>query len=183
MESLFNSFLIVTVAEIGDKTQLLTLLLIHKFKKPWPIIAGIFISTLLNHFVAAWFGGYVVDFIPNQYRAWLLAIIFVIFAFWILIPDRDADLDTQKSYGAFFTTFVLFFFVEMGDKTQLATIALGAQYQSALFVTLGSTLGMLVANVPAVFMGQKILRALPLKWIRYFTCLLFLIFAFYILIK
>lgn len=183
MESLFNSFLMVTVAEIGDKTQLLSLLLIQKFKKPWPIIWGILFSTIANHYMAAWLGGYVVDFLPEAYRTWILAAIFIIFAFWILIPDSDEDLEAKNSHGAFITTFILFFLAEMGDKTQLATVALGAQYQSALMVTIGSTLGMLAANVPAVFMGQKLLKVLPLKWIRYFTSLLFFVFAVYIIMS
>lgn len=180
MESIFNSFLLVSVAEIGDKTQLLSFILASRFKKPWPIIAGIFVATILNHWLAAILGEYAQGLIPVDYQRWVLAAIFVIFGLWILIPDKDDGLDTKSSFGAFVTTFISFFIAEMGDKTQLATVALGAQYQSSLYVTIGTTLGMLAANVPAVFLGEKILKKLPLKVIRFIASFLFMVFAAYI---
>lgn len=182
MDSIINSFLLVAFAEIGDKTQLLSFLLASRFKKPWPIIAGIFVATLINHWLAAWLGVVGGQLIPLEWQRWILATIFLGFAAWILIPDKDDGLKAPSGLGAFLATLVSFFLAEMGDKTQLATIALGAQYQSSLNVTIGTTLGMMAANVPAVFLGEKILKIIPLKVMRIIASLLFVAFALFILL-
>ncbi len=183
MNSLLNSFLLVAVAEIGDKTQLLSFLLAAKFKKPWVIIFGIFFATVVNHWLASYLGSFGSTLIPHQYQKWILAAVFLFFAGWILIPDKQEELKTNSSFGAFLTTFVSFFLAEMGDKTQLATVALGAQYQNSLTVTIGTTLGMLAANIPAVFLGEKILKLIPLKTIRVIASITYVVFAIFILIK
>jgi putative Ca2+/H+ antiporter (TMEM165/GDT1 family) len=180
MEILFNSFLVVAISEIGDKTQLLSFILAARFKKPIPIIWGIFIATVLNHWLAAYLGQLSMNFIPDYLQKWILVLSFLVFGFWILIPDKEEGLKTHQGYGAFLTSFFCFFLAEMGDKTQLVTIALGAQYKNTFMVTIGSTIGMMVANVPAVLMGDKILKIIPLKIIRYLACLLFILFAVYL---
>lgn len=181
LESILNSLLIVTIAEIGDKTQLLSLLLTLRFRrKPWQIIAGIFLATLLNHWLAALAGNYIIDFIDPDYQKWFLAFVFAVFGFWALIPDKDDGLKANQPYGALITSLVCFFIAEMGDKTQLATVALGAQYQNALGVAIGTTIGMLIANIPVVLWGNRILRVLPLNKIRIAAALLFFLFAVYI---
>lgn len=182
MSSLLNSFLLVGVSEIGDKTQLLSFVLAARYKKPWPIIYGIFLATILNHGLASYLGELAFRFIPSEYHSWILGIAFIIFGLWILIPDKEEDVEEKSSRSAFIASFVLFFLAEMGDKTQLATIALGARYQDVWSVTIGSTLGMLAANVPAVFLGEKILKVIPLTWVRRGASLLFIIFGVWILI-
>jgi len=181
LEAILNSLLIVSVAEIGDKTQLLSLLLTLRFRrKPWQIIAGIFIATILNHWLAALAGNYLVDFINPDCQKWVLSFVFVVFGFWALIPDKEDGLSANQPYGAFVTSLVCFFIAEMGDKTQLATVALGAQYQNAWGVTIGTTIGMLFANIPVVLWGNRILSVLPLNKIRIAAALLFFLFAVYI---
>ncbi len=180
MEAFFNSFLVVAIAEIGDKTQLLSLLLVNKFKRPWPILWGILIATILNHWFATYAGGMVINFVSEDLRKWFLAALFAFFGFWALIPDRADELKTKHSYGAFVTSLICFFVAEMGDKTQLATMAMGARYQSHLMVTLGTTLGMMAANVPVVLLGEKVLKILPLAKIRLLAALTFFAFAIYI---
>lgn len=180
MESIINSFLLVAVSEIGDKTQLLSFVLASRFKKPWPIIWGILIATILNHGLASYLGVASFNFIPLQYHKWILSLTFLVFGFWILIPDKEEEVQNKGKFGPFLTSLILFFIAEMGDKTQLATIALGAQYQSTWAVTVGTTLGMMAANVPAVFLGDKILKKVPLNRIRQIAFVLFLLFALYI---
>lgn len=183
MEAILNSLLLVSFSEIGDKTQLLAFVLASRYKKTWPILWGILLATLCNHYLAAYLGNLAVLWIAPEYRNYLLASLFVIFGLWILKPDEEGDLKTMGRWGAFLVSFVSFFLAEMGDKTQLATVALGAQYNNNLYVTIGSTLGMMLANAPAVFMGDKLLKRIPLKSIRYFSAFLFLVFAVYILLK
>ena len=183
MEAIINSTFLVAIAEIGDKTQLLSFLLAAKFKKPLPIILGIFVATLLNHFLAAYVGELSFNFFSHTVQKWLLVAMFAGFGLWMLIPDKDEGLKTHGHHGAFVTTLVTFFLAEMGDKTQLATVALGAQYKEALWVTLGTTLGMMLANVPAVLLGHKILKYVSLKLIHRIACALFILTAVYIAIK
>lgn len=182
MDALFNSFFLVFISEMGDKTQLLALLLMLRFKKPVMILAGIFVATILNHALAAWFGGLVAVYIPAFYLRWLLALTFFGFATWILIPDKEEELKSESRFGPFLTTVFLFFMAEMGDKTQLATIALGAKYASNFIVTMGSTLGMMASNALAIFMGEKLLKRIPMKWIRIFACLSFVAFGIAIVV-
>ena len=183
MDALINSFLLVFVGEMGDKTQLLALVLAARFKKPWAILAGVFVATLLNHALASWAGGFVADQMNRETLKWTLALLFFAFAVWILIPDKEGDAKMSSGYGAFLTTVVAFFIAEMGDKTQLATIALGARYSSVSVVTVGTTFGMLASNALAVFLGEKLLKRIPMGWIRVFASILFAAFGITILWK
>ncbi|UTW09950.1 TMEM165/GDT1 family protein [Pseudomonas benzenivorans] len=168
MESLFVPTLIVALAEIGDKTQLLALLLAARFRRPWPIIAGILAATLANHFAAGALGTWVAGLFSPAQLGWSLAVSFAAVALWTLIPDRlDDDEGARfKRHGAFLTTLIAFFLAEMGDKTQVATVMLSAQYPHFVLVVIGTTLGMLLANVPVVLAGNFAAERLPLTLIR-----------------
>jgi len=177
-----SSTLAVALAEIGDKTQLLSLLLVTRFRNRGAIIAGILLATLLNHGVSAWIG----DWLGQSLSQWwqsdtldiVLAASFLLMAVWILIPDKEDDSDSRfQRYGAFIATTVLFFLAEIGDKTQVATVLLAAEYQSLLWVTLGTTLGMLIANVPIVIWGQALMQRLPLALARKATAAVFVMLA------
>lgn len=183
METLFNSILLVFAGEMGDKTQLLSLILVARYKKPWTILAGVTVATLLNHALAAWFGGSVASLVSPNMLKWSLALIFFAFAAWILIPDKEGEIKTGSRYGAFVTTVIAFFIAEMGDKTQLATIALGARYANPLLVTVGTTIGMVASNALAVFLGEKLLHRIPMKWVRIVACVLFAAFGVLILLR
>ena len=183
MEALFSSFLMVAVSEMGDKTQLLALVLMLRFRRPWPIMGGILAATLLNHGLAAWAGGWVAQLVSPTTLRYILAALFFVFALWILIPDKEDDDDKPSKYGAFLTTVVTFFLAEMGDKTQLATIALGARFQAPVVVTMGTTLGMLVADGLAVFFGESLTKKIPLKYVRIAAALLFAVFGATILVS
>lgn len=168
MESLFVPTLIVALAEIGDKTQLLALVLAARFRKPWPIIAGIIAATLANHFAAGAVGSWVASFFSATTLSWVLAACFLAVAAWTLIPDKldDDEEGALKKFGPFLTTLIAFFLAEMGDKTQVATVMLAAQYPHFWLVVLGTTLGMLIANVPVVLAGNFAADRLPLNLIR-----------------
>lgn len=175
MEALFTSTLIVALAEIGDKTQLLAILLATRFKRPLPIVAGILAATLANHFLAALLGSQVASVLDGQWFRIGVALSFIAMAAWTLVPDKIDDLDEKPArFGAFATTLVAFFLVEMGDKTQIATVALGARFHDVVAVTAGTTLGMMIANVPAVYLGQELVKRVPLKAMRIVAALLFL---------
>lgn len=184
MEAFLASLGIVAVAEMGDKTQLLSFVLAARFpRRPWPIIAGIFAATLANHLCAAFAGDWIASNVSPDVMRWPLGIAFLAFAGWALIPDSlDEKSTTTSTRGAFLTTLVLFFIAEIGDKTQLATIALGAKYTSLAAVTFGTTLGMMVANVPAVLIGEKLAERLPLRKLRYVAAALFTIFGVLVLL-
>ena len=176
MDAFFWSTGVVALAEMGDKTQLLSLVLAARFKKPWPIIWGIFVATLANHGMAGALGAWITANVGPDWMRWILGVSFIAMALWILVPDKLDDEDTPKTSqaGVFLTTLVAFFLAEMGDKTQFATIALGAQYPSALFaVVLGTTFGMMLANVPAVLFGEAITRKVPIKLVHTLAALLF----------
>lgn len=177
METFLNSFLLVFIGEMGDKTQLLSLVLVARYRKPWTILFGVFIATILNHALAASAGGWVAEQIPREYLKWGLAFTFFTFAIWILIPDKEGEVKSGDRFGALVTTIVAFFIAEMGDKTQLATVALGARYPSVVLVTVATTLGMLASNAIAVFLGDAFLKRVPMKWVRMVACVLFLIFG------
>lgn len=182
MEAFLTSTAVVSLAEIGDKTQLLAILLATRFKKPVPIILGILVATLANHALAALVGVKVASVLDSEWFRYAIGAAFVAMAAWTLIPDKFDDDDAPKDRaGAFLTTLVAFFFVEMGDKTQVATIALGAQYQSLLWVTMGTTLGMMIANVPAIFLGQELLKRVNLDTVRKVAALLFLVIGLWVL--
>ncbi|MBO9708757.1 MAG: TMEM165/GDT1 family protein [Caulobacter sp.] len=177
MESLLVSALVVAIAEIGDKTQLLAIILATRFKKPVPIILGILTATLANHALAALVGSEASRFLDGAWFRWAIAISFVAMAAWALIPDKaDDDLPGGKGrYGVFLTTTIAFFLVEMGDKTQIATVALGARFHNVLLVAAGTTLGMMLANVPAVYLGEAVTKIVPLKYVRMGAALIFLL--------
>jgi putative Ca2+/H+ antiporter (TMEM165/GDT1 family) len=167
MESLFISTGVVAVAEIGDKTQLLALILAARYRKPVPIILGILVATLVNHGLAAWLGALAASWVGPDTMRWILSASFIAMAGWCLIPDKaeDAPKAVGKA-GAFVATLVAFFLVEIGDKTQIATVALAARFHDLILVTAGTTLGMMLVNVPAVLCGEGIARLAPLKLIR-----------------
>lgn len=181
MEAFTISTLVVTLAEIGDKTQLLAFVLATRFRKPAPIILGILLATLLNHGLAGSLGSYLSQFLTPQVLRWVLAASFLGMAVWTLIPDQADELGDKPGLGVFTATFVSFFLAEVGDKTQLATLALGAHYAVAhslpLAVIAGTTLGMLIADVPAVFIGQKLAHKIPLPLVRRVAAGLFLLLA------
>jgi len=162
---------VVTLAEMGDKTQLLSLVLAVRYpKQVWPIIGGIFIATLVNHAGAAFLGQVLANFLNPDVLRWILGVSFIVIGAWLLVPDKFEDEGkSKKVHGAlavFLLTITLFFLAEMGDKTQIATIALGARYNDVLSVTAGTTLGMMLANAPAVWIGQKFTQRVPLKWVH-----------------
>src|SRR5262245_44930949 len=174
MEAFFVSTAVVAVAEIGDKTQLLALMLAARYRKPVPIILGILLATLANHALAAWVGAAVANWIGADAMRWILGATFIAMAGWCLIPDQaDDGPQAARRACAFLATLVAFFLVEIGDKTQIATVALAARFNSLVAVTAGTTVGMLLANVPVVLFGDAIARRLPLKWMRATAALLF----------
>ena len=183
MEAILNSFFLVFVSEMGDKTQLLSLVLMARFRKPWIILAGVLVATLLNHALAAWAGEWVSSLLSPQHLKWVLAATFFGFGLWLLVPDKEGEVKESGNWGAFLTTLVSFFIAEMGDKTQLATVALGARYSGVFLVTMGSTLGMMASNALAIFFGDALLRRIPMQWVRRAACALFIIFGVLILLS
>lgn len=180
MEAIIQSFGLVLASEMGDKTQLLALILALRFKKPWTVMAGILLATVLNHGLATLLGGWLASHVSEEYLRAGLAVIFLAFALWILVPDKIDEDDQHTAAGAsgaFWTTLVLFFIAEMGDKTQLATVALGAQFQMPIAVTIGTTLGMLAADGLAVAFGERLTAVIPMKVIRVISSALFAIFG------
>ena len=168
MESLFVSAGVVALAEIGDKTQLLAFILAARFKKPLPIIAGIFLATIVNHGLAGALGAWITATITPDVLRWILGASFLAMAVWTLIPDKIEEEETQvaQRFGVFGATLVTFFLAEMGDKTQIATVAMAAHYPDPLLVVAGTTLGMLIADVPAVFAGDKLANKIPMKLVH-----------------
>ncbi len=181
LESLFVPTLIVALAEIGDKTQLLALLLAARFRRPWPIIWGMVVATLANHLAAGAVGNWVAGLLSPALLSWILAASFIAVALWTLIPDKleDDESSSLKRYGPFLTTLIAFFLAEMGDKTQVATVMLAAQYPHFIMVVLGTTLGMLIANVPVVLAGNFAADRLPLTLIRRLAAIAFAALALY----
>ncbi len=173
MEAFLTSTVIVAVAEMGDKTQLLSFVLAAKFRKPWPIIAGILLATLANHFLAGAVGAWIATLIPAGVLKWVVALSFFAFGLWALKPDELEDDPAMPATGVFLATLVAFFLVEMGDKTQLATISLAARYDSLVAVVMGTTLGMLVANAPAVWIGERLADRVNMKAMRWVAAALF----------
>lgn len=175
MDIFFASTLLVALAEIGDKTMLLAIILAGRFRRPWPIISGIFAATILNHALAAWAGVALAGILEGYWFRLAVALGFLVMAAWTLIPDKvDEGLPpTVSPRGAFLTTTIVFFIAEMGDKTQIATVALGAQYHNIALVAAGTTLGMMIANIPAVLLGDRITRIVPMTAIRIAAALVF----------
>jgi putative Ca2+/H+ antiporter (TMEM165/GDT1 family) len=167
VSAFFISTGIVALAEIGDKTQLLAFILAAKFRKPVPIILGILVATLVNHGFAAAIGEWLTSFADPKTMGWILGVSFIAMSLWTLIPDKfDEDDAKLAQFGIFGTTLIAFFLAEMGDKTQVATVALAAKYQTLIPVVAGTTIGMMIANVPAVLLGKKIAQKIPVKLVH-----------------
>lgn len=176
MEAFLVSTGIVGLAEIGDKTQLLAFILAAKFRKPVPIILGILVATLANHGFAGALGSWITSLLTPQTLRWVLGISFIAMAGWTLIPDKFDEKDAKLArFGVFGTTLVAFFFAEMGDKTQVATVALAAQYNAFISVVAGTTLGMMIANVPAVLLGGRIANHMPVRLVHGIAAAIFAI--------
>lgn len=177
MEALLVSTGVVALAEIGDKTQLLAFILAARFKKPVPIILGILAATLVNHGLAGALGAWITASVSPGILRWVLGLSFLGMAVWTLIPDQIEDEESQvaQRLGVFGATLVTFFLAEMGDKTQIATVALAAHYATPLLVVLGTTLGMLIADVPAVFVGGKLAARIPMKLVHSIAAVIFLL--------
>lgn len=175
MEILLISFVSVALAEIGDKTQLLALILAARFRKPWPILAGILVATLANHAIAAEVGALAATLFTPDLLRWAVALSLIAMGAWILIPDKNDDAAAKYHFGPFLTTLVAFFLLEIGDKTQIATVVLSAKYDDLLLVVLGTTLGMLAANAPVVLAGQLTPDRLPLGLIRLLAASVFIV--------
>lgn len=175
MESLLVSPGVVALAEIGDKTQLLAFILAARFKKPLPIILGILVATIVNHGLAGALGAWITAALDPGVLRWVLGVSFIAMAVWTMIPDRIEEEETRiaRKLGVFGATLVTFFLAEMGDKTQLATVAMAANYASPLLVVIGTTLGMLIADVPAVFVGDKLAHRIPLKLVHALAAAIF----------
>jgi Ca2+/H+ antiporter, TMEM165/GDT1 family len=174
MEAFITSFLVVALAEIGDKTQLLSLLLAARYKKPLPIVAGIFIATLANHFAAGALGAWIHSLLAPAAMRWLVGGSLLAIAAWTLKPDKlDGEVKDATRYGVFILTCGVFFLAEMGDKTQIATVVLAAQFHSLVQVVIGTTLGMMLANVPVVLMGSAASHRIPFRAVRIVAALMF----------
>jgi len=177
MEAFFVSTAIVALAEMGDKTQLLSLVLAARFRKPWPIVLGILVATLANHALAGAVGAWVTTVIGPQVLRWVLGLSFIAMAVWMLIPDKldDDEAASAPRFGIFGTTLIAFFLAEMGDKTQVATVMLAAQYSAYWWVVAGTTLGMMLANAPVVWLGDRITRMVPIRAVHVVSALIFLV--------
>jgi putative Ca2+/H+ antiporter (TMEM165/GDT1 family) len=175
MESLLVSTGVVALAEIGDKTQLLAFILAARFKKPVPIILGILVATIVNHGLAGALGAWITSTVSPEILRWALGLSFIGMAIWTMIPDKIEEEETQvaKRFGVFGATLITFFLAEMGDKTQIATVAMAAHYAAPLMVVIGTTLGMLIADVPAVFVGDKLANKIPMKLVHSIAAAIF----------
>lgn len=185
MEALLTSAAVVALAEIGDKTQLLAIVLATRFHRPLPIILGIFFATIANHFLAALVGAEAASWLNGAWFRYLVALSFIAMGLWTLVPDKlDEDSELVKPRrGAFLTTLMSFFVLEMGDKTQLATIALGARFHDVGLVATGTTLGMMLANVPAVFLGRELIKRVPLRLMHVIAAALFIAIGGWLLLQ
>ena len=175
MEAFLISTGIVALAEMGDKTQLLALILAARFRKPWPIVLGIFVATIANHALAGAAGAWVTTVLGPDVLRWVLGGSFIAMAVWMLIPDKmeDDDSGNAPKFGVFGTTVIAFFLAEMGDKTQIATVMLAAQYHAYFWVVAGTTLGMMLANAPVVWLGEHMTRLVPLRIVHVVSALIF----------
>ncbi len=177
MTALIQSFSMVAIAEIGDKTQLLSILLAARFRVFWPIIAGVFIATIINHGLVAWLGSYTSELVNAHWLSLVVSLLFIAVGLWTLLPDTAPEDSHIRNENAFIASCIAFFIAEMGDKTQLATLTLGAQYSETTMVIIGTTLGMLAANIPAILFGENLLKKIPLRTIRITACIIFLAFG------
>jgi len=175
LEALLTSILLVAVAEIGDKTQLLSFVLAARLRKPWHIIGGILLATVLNHTLAGAVGTLLAGWVPADTLSWIVGLSFIGFGLWALHPDALSDSPRLHKAGAFVTAFLAFFLAEMADKTQFATIALAARFDALMTVVIGTTIGMMLANVPAVWLGKKLADRIPMRAVRLLAATLFIL--------
>ncbi|PJO35463.1 UPF0016 domain-containing protein [Delftia acidovorans] len=177
MEAFLISTSVVALAEMGDKTQLLSLVLAARFRKPWPIVAGIFVATLVNHALAGAVGAWITSYLGENAMRWILGLSFIAMAIWMLIPDKldEDEVSGYSRWGVFGTTLVAFFLAEMGDKTQIATVMLAAKYNAYLWVVAGTTLGMMLANAPVVWLGDKLVKRVPIRLVHVVSAVIFLV--------
>jgi putative Ca2+/H+ antiporter (TMEM165/GDT1 family) len=184
MEAFLISTGIVALAEMGDKTQLLALVLAARFRKPWPIVWGILVATIANHALAGGLGAWVTHLMGPTMLRWVLGVSFLAMAAWMLVPDTldDDEAEVAPRFGVFGTTVMAFFLAEMGDKTQIATVMLAAEYQSWLWVVAGTTLGMMLANAPVVWLGERITRLVPLTWVHRISAVVFAVLGLLVLL-
>ncbi len=184
MEAFLVSTGVVALGEMGDKTQLLALLLAARWRKPWPIMAGILVATLANHAMAAALGTWITRAVDPQWMRWLLGGSFIAVALWMLVPDKAEEVQGGGSgrWGVFGITLLAFFLAEMGDKTQVATVMLAARYDQVLWVTAGTTLGMMIANVPAVWLGDRVVRWVPIAWVHRLAAVVFAVLGVTLLV-
>ena len=182
-EALSVSTGVVLLGEMGDKTQLLALLLAARYRRPWLIAFGILIATLANHAAASALGAWLTGVVDPQWMRWGLGLSFLAVAAWMLIPDKldESEAASPGRLGVLGVTIVAFFLAEMGDKTQIATVMLAARFESLLWVTLGTTLGMMLANVPVVFLGERAVRWVPIEWVHRIAALVFAVFGVLVL--
>ena len=185
MQAFLVSTGIVALAEMGDKTQLLSLVLAARFRKPWPIVAGIFVATLVNHALAGALGAWVTQALGPDVLRWVLGGSFIAMALWMLIPDKldEGEAQTKPRFGVFAATLVAFFLAEMGDKTQIATVMLAARFDSWAPVVAGTTLGMLLANAPVVWFGDRLVRKVPIRAVHAVGAVVFLVLGVLVLVR
>ena len=185
MQTLFVSLVSVAVAEVGDKTQLLSLVLAARYRRPWPICTGVLVATFANHLAAGEVGVLMTTWLSPPVLRWLMGLSFLSVAIWALFPDKlepnDANLASRN--GVFIATLVAFFLAEMGDRTQIATAMLGATYQPLWQVVAGTTVGMLIANVPVIFLGARFAQRLPLRAMRVVAAALFAVLGAFVLVR
>jgi putative Ca2+/H+ antiporter (TMEM165/GDT1 family) len=185
LEAFLNTTLVVALGEMGDKTQLLALLLAARYRKPWPIVLGILIATIASMGITAWLGSFVSHLIPQDVLRWVLVVMFFAVALWTLKPEQDDDDEThalKSSASLVLTAFTTFLLAELGDKSQAATFVMAAKYQQFIPVMAGSTLGEMMAIVPAVFLGKTTAEWLPLKWVRLAAALVFAALGCWVLV-
>lgn len=184
VEAFLISTGLVALAEMGDKTQLLALILAVRFRKPWPIVAGILVATVVNHALAGALGAWVTTVLGPVWLRWILGLSFLAMAAWMLIPDKfddDDDATQAPRWGVFGTTVIAFFLAEMGDKTQVATVMLAAQYQAWAWVVAGTTLGMMLANAPVVWLGERMTRRIPIRLVHLVSAGIFVLLGLAVL--
>ena len=184
MNAFFIATALVALAEMGDKTQLLAFVLAARFRQPLPIVAGIFVATIVNHAFAGAAGMWITHLIGAENMRWILGVSFILMAAWILVPDKiDEEEEQALRFGVFGTTVIAFFLAEMGDKTQIATVALSAKYASEfVWVIAGTTFGMMLANVPAVYLGNHFAQKLPIRWIHAVAAAIFALIGVLVLL-
>lgn len=177
LDAFLSSTLLVALGEIGDKTQLLSLALVCRFRKPWPILAGVVVATLVNHGISVWFGEWLAATVPVVWLRWFLGLGFIALGVWMLVPDNDEVISDGQRFGPFLTSLVLFFIAEIGDKTQIATVALAVRFQEFWPVLLGTTAGMIAANVPVIWVTHRLASERFETWAHRVSAALFIGFG------